>query len=145
MKYRMWEHHTQAERIIDAPSLEAAFEEARAWAAAGDYDRRVSVLVHVEGLDENGEPTEEYTSDYVDAGPLPVPPKTVCGEEDSDHDWEAVGSKSSGLTHHWYERCRRCELRKETISCFDDTMRYVGVPHETWKYTEIVGGGQEAQ
>ena len=114
-----------ASEIVEAESLEAALEQAREWAADGDYDERVSVRVYVDEIDEDGNAIPgEHASDSVDAGPEPCPEVTECGEEDEDHDWESPlelvgglrenpGVFSIGGTAFRYETvCRNCGMYK---------------------------------
>ena len=58
-----------ASEIIEAESLEDALDQARDWAADGNYDERVMVSVYVDEIDENGDAVPgEHARDEVEAG-----------------------------------------------------------------------------
>jgi hypothetical protein len=118
-----------ASEIIEAESLEDALDQARDWAADGDYDERVMVSVYVDEIDENGDAIPgEHARDEVEAGPEPKPEATECGDEDSDHDWqtpiELVGGctenpgvfSTGGTRFDYHEVCARCGMYKHSWS-----------------------------
>ena len=124
MKYRIRED-SGASEIIDADDLESAVEAAKEWASEGSYDERVMVSVHVQGIDDDGEDTDEYESAEVEAGPEPEAPECADGEE---HEWEypheIVGGlkenpgvwSNGGTTMTFHSVCCHCGAHKHETS-----------------------------
>lgn len=75
-----------ASEIIEADNLEAAVKAAKEWASEGSYDERVMVDVSIQGIDDDGDYTDEYELVEVEAGPEPEEPECADGEE---HEWES--------------------------------------------------------
>jgi hypothetical protein len=133
-----------ATKIIEAPSIEEALEEAQEWASEGCYDERVMVGIWVEELDANGERTGAQLHREVEAGPLPQPAETECGTEDVDHTWaspyelvggvrENPGVWSTGGTSFRYEWvCAKCGTYKTVYET--GTQRNPGELPETTEY-----------
>lgn len=134
-----------ASEIIEAESLAEALETACEWASEGSYSERVMVRVWVQGLDEDGEPTDESLSGEVEAGPEPKPEKTECGTEDEDHDWESpielVGGceenpgvwSTGGTSFHFEYVCSKCGMYKTVKTA--GQQRNPGELEETIEYS----------
>jgi hypothetical protein len=124
MKYRISED-SGASEIIEADDLESAVEAAKEWASEGSYDERVMVSVYVQGIDDDGEDTDEYESAEVEAGPEPEAPECADGEE---HEWESpheiVGGlkenpgvwSKGGTTMTFHSVCCHCGAHKHETS-----------------------------
>lgn len=152
-----------ASELIEAESLEAALEAAQEWASEGSYDERVNVRVWVDEIDEDGEAIPgEHASGDVDAGPLPKPESTECGEDDEDHDWQSPlelvggctenpGVWSTGGTSFRYEYvCAKCGMYKTVNTTgqqknpgdLDESVEYSPATEQSLAWVASIGGAK---